>query len=82
MFSIRIDKEKRKKILGNKFQQFFLNFSSLLENSCEYSTIMFIGTIEFLIRNIKSNWDKKKNTLLHQVNLLVSILVQHINVRC
>lgn len=81
MFSIRIDKGRRKKILVNTFQQIFLNFSSLFENSCEYSTIMFIGTIEFLIRNIKSNWDKK-NTLLHQVNLLVSILVQQINVRC
>lgn len=60
MFSIRIDKGRRKKILVNTFQQIFLNFSSLFENSCEYSTIMFIGTIEFLIRNIKSNWDKKK----------------------
>lgn len=47
-------------ILVNRFQQIFLYFSSLFENSCEYSTIMFIGTIEFLIRNIKSNWDKKK----------------------
>lgn len=42
-------------ILVNRFQQIFLYFSSLFENSCEYSTIMFIGTIEFLIRNIKSN---------------------------
>lgn len=55
MFSIRIDKGRRKKILVNTFQKIFLNFSSLFENNCEYSTIMFIGTIEFLIRNIKSN---------------------------
>lgn len=32
----------------------------MFENSCEYSMIMFIGIIEFLIRNIKLNWDKKK----------------------
>lgn len=33
--------KEEKKLLVNKFEQICLNFSSLFENSCEYSTITF-----------------------------------------